>query len=451
LAGLIVEGLERSADFDLAILVDELNAQYPIEDETEWIMAEVTLGWLQGPVRDASRMLSLQPLHKRAILDALAAVVVAPSTAEAFSQQMDDLLHEAQRKQAAAARSIRERDGRELAGLPLSVKCDLLRDLVSGHDRAIADEALTLLYPLLDLDPDFAAADAVRRRQAGETLRGHLRSEVRHWARCDDSARLALLNRALSIHCSVLGMAGREPTLVPVYLEDEHLDGEWLDSCGNFDPVTGVITLNPRSSLWNDIDQIFNTVIHENTHNYQMWLAAQLTPEQMIDPRHLQATLFALNRYGYLKPSAGEHVYKRQPVERHAFLAGDEVMGLWLEEAREEGEAMLAKLANTRQQAAAAYHMHLSAALEAGSVSKIFIAIDSAQTFLDWLPGEAAVKQLQALEHHPGRTVILEAHRLVLLEELGELRRYSDPGSLKTAIARLQDDYDTTRPGPPPR
>jgi hypothetical protein len=209
--------------------------------------------------------------------------------------------------------------------------------------------------------------------------------------------------------------------------------------------------LNPRSSLWNDIDQIFNTVIHENTHNYQMWLAAQLTPEQMIDPRHLQATLFALNRYGYLKPSVGEDVYKRQPVERHAFLAGDEVMGLWLEEAREEGEAMLAKLANTRQQAAAAYRMHLSAALEAGSVSKIFIAIDSAQAFLDWLPGEAAVKQLQALEHHPGRTIILEAHRRVLLEELGELRRYSDPGSLKTAIAQLQDDYDTTQPGPPPR
>jgi hypothetical protein len=439
----ILAGLERDPGFDLSVLVEELNAQYPIEDPTDQALAELILERLQRPVWEAGVVLRLQPLHRRAILDALAAAIAAPATIGSFSDRMEALLREAQGRHDAAARTVRRHSPDDLARLPLTAKRDLLRDIVGGHVRDPGEADLALLYAAIDLEPGFAAADAAMRREARELLRDRLRHEVRQWARIDDGARLDLLNRALSIHGSALGMTGAPPALVLVPKADEQ-----TGSCGNYDFVTGAILLNPRSSLWNDIDEVFNTVIHENTHHYQMWLAAQLTPEQVMtsdDQRHLQAALFALNRRGYLQPAAGLSGYMSQPVERHAFLAGDEVMGLWLKDAREEGTAMLATLPATPHEAAPLYAARLAEVLESTSVSGIFASIDRARDFLARLPGGQAVKQLQDLEHHPGGNVILDARRRQLLEEAAEPR---DPGSLTAAIARLRSEYDERHPGP---
>ncbi|GAA3594125.1 hypothetical protein GCM10022419_091540 [Nonomuraea rosea] len=449
----ILAGLERDPGFDLGILAEELNAQYPIEDPADQALAELILERLQRPVWEAGVVLRLQPQHRRAILDALAAAIAAPAvpaapaapaTIGSFSDRMEAILQEAQGRHDAAAQTVRRHGPDDLARLPLTAKRDLLRDLVGGQVRDPGEADLALLYAAIDLEPGFAAADAEMRREARELLRDRLRHEVRQWARIDDGVRLDLLNRALSLHGSALGMTGAPPALVLVPKADEQ-----TGSCGNYDFVTGAILLNPRSSLWNDIDEVFNTVIHENTHHYQMWLAAQLTPEQVMtseDQRHLQAALFALNKRGYLQPSAGLGGYMSQPVERHAFLAGDEVMGLWLKDAREEGAAMLATLLATPHEAAPLYAARLAEVLESTSVSGIFASIDRARDFLARLPGGQAVKQLQDLEHHPGGNVILDARRRQLLEEAAEPR---DPGALTAAIARLRSEYDDRRPGPP--
>ena len=87
-------------------------------------------------------------------------------------------------------------------------------------------------------------------------------------------------------------------------------------------------------------DETINTVVHETTHAYQTHLSSTIDTMPLDDPRYLQAQMFKFNAMGYCSPpdplptnpteqqtTDRERLYKayrNQPMERHAWQAGNE-------------------------------------------------------------------------------------------------------------------------------
>ena len=102
-----------------------------------------------------------------------------------------------------------------------------------------------------------------------------------------------------------------------------------------------------------DFDDSLDTIIHENTHNYQHKLVARLEAGEIrpTDPEYNQAVLFQLNFAGYLESTdEGHEAYAKQPVEMHAWLAGGEAHRLFLDDAKLRAATIVekAKLVVTR-------------------------------------------------------------------------------------------------------
>ena len=101
---------------------------------------------------------------------------------------------------------------------------------------------------------------------------------------------------------------------------------------GGFSSTEGTIYIKDEqgSKLATDCYEVLNTILHENTHNYQFKLVQMLEAGALKKDQepgkslYDQAVLFQLNMGpgpGYL---GGEPGYKKQPTEEHAHKAGDD-------------------------------------------------------------------------------------------------------------------------------
>jgi hypothetical protein len=199
----------------------------------------------------------------------------------------------------------------------------------------------------------------------------------------------------------------------------DDITGEELYECGGYEPGTGKIKLNARAPAFLDFDETLNTIIHENTHNFQQALVAALEAgliDKDAEPeKYHQAVLFQLNMppLGYLNPEDVDRddpdgdPYERQSTERHAWAAGKQAGRLGdrfeledlreanrdadadarLSRARDEANVMLGRLAMMSQMQAMLtpgftgldiVQTDLAAALASDSPDEILDAVDAA-------------------------------------------------------------------------
>jgi hypothetical protein len=91
------------------------------------------------------------------------------------------------------------------------------------------------------------------------------------------------------------------------------------------------IKLNPSPNVMNDFEETFNTIMHENAHNYQLYLIkryrddkAQLFKDIPYTKEiEAQIQMWDENANGYVPP--GSPTYDKQPVEDHAWKFGNKM------------------------------------------------------------------------------------------------------------------------------
>ncbi|MEQ4724491.1 hypothetical protein [Nonomuraea sp. B19D2] len=362
---------------------------------------------LDEPVTRAMSAMATHPLERRAILDGMAEAVRTGNVNE-YMAWMEQLDLQGRLAGHEAARQIRERKIEELQALSLEAKRNLLRDLLSAGvniDQAERVEALSRLYPLMELDPGFEQRDQGIRLKVVNRIREELRGDMRRWHRLTDEERQSALARAAAIHAEEFSMSHRTPKIT---LSDTK-SGSGVRDYGAYDRLEGEIKVNHRHRGWSDLDQALDTAIHEDTHNYQEWLGTKLT-DQSIKPGHpdyLQASLFALNDGLAYVDGVNFPIYKSQPMERHAWLAGGEVRNLWLAEAQAEAQAVLNELRLGGLERYR-YWEQLEDAVTGKNTTSIFRDIDDAKKFLE---DERKAKEDEALrQRYIDELRIIQAH-----------------------------------------
>jgi hypothetical protein len=245
----------------------------------------------------------------------------------------------------------------EVANDPAALKAIGLEERI-GHLTALRfGEADTLkdrqgamgkIYKTMQLEKDFLKKDNDLRKRVLEQLKKDpvLVQASKDWNRPDkmemEDKRKAL-QAALAAQCRKENMDIDPVPEIVFFTEapNKVSDDEHRTLAGFFNPQDGKIYMNDRSETFDDFDGVLNTAMHENTHNYQHHLVAKLEadPPQLKpgDADYNQARLFQLNfkTPGYIKGSDGKgEEYKDQPVEMHAWKAGDEAGRVFVEDAQ---------------------------------------------------------------------------------------------------------------------
>ncbi|WP_329090409.1 hypothetical protein [Streptosporangium sp. NBC_01469] len=311
----------------------------------------LTVGKLASYSRTALR---LRPLEKRRILDLL----LSTSRSEDFITDAQEVMLEY---------AIEDMDDSWSAvemiifygtdGLSLSEKQRLIARIIAGSTTLDPDAgaALGTLYLSAGLAPDFTRHDHEIRTRVLTRLKTELMDECRRWPTLSLDQRLEALKRVRDIQCAEMGIGHQSPEILPVKDLGWSTPNGWVPCSGLFIPRENVIRMNTSYPGWDDFDEVIDTLVHENTHNYQKWLVSQLYADQPMDesdPRHLQATLFALNQgHGYLildeahlDKDLANQIYKSQPKERHAFLAGGEAKVAFRADAKKEAQSVLGQV-----------------------------------------------------------------------------------------------------------
>jgi hypothetical protein len=196
-----------------------------------------------------------------------------------------------------------------------------------------ARKAQARIYNTLELDPDFndsqdaKIADAVLELTDTKVKRRELREARKNWGTMTETARLAIVRKALLAHCKSLGLDVAPE--VETFAKSGSIFSGLTD--GYYSPGDRKIHLNTNSkaSFSQGFAETMDVVFHENSHYYQDHLVARLDPGHADpldpnDPEYAQAQLFALNSatHGYVKPDGDFDTYKKQPLEEHAHRAG---------------------------------------------------------------------------------------------------------------------------------
>jgi hypothetical protein len=276
-----------------------------------------------------------------------------PQAVEAASSLLRELNELPQVKQikkdsAANAKKAVEQvtalDRDALKDLDVEKRTQLLLNLRRGGgtgDEACR-EAMIKLHQAVPLERAFKAKDKKARQAVEDQLVASkaLQDARRDWDTLDDDERSAALGEALRLQCKTMKeLWGVEFAVPPVDLFDaagttDAETGEELCESGGFEPGTGRIKLNALAPSFGNFDQALNTIIHENTHNFQHALVQALEANRIDKDKepekYEQALLFQLNMppLGYLNPSDvdadSEHgnAYELQATERHAYKAG---------------------------------------------------------------------------------------------------------------------------------
>ncbi|MFF3444348.1 hypothetical protein [Streptosporangium sp. NPDC002721] len=251
---------------------------------------------------------------------------------------------EAPARREAAVAEVRREGKPTLAG-----RLGLLRDLLGGGPP-VSDAVHAARVRILQdtpLDPEFEKVDDPLRAQALAALVAKFSGVTRRWPGMSAQERAGVLNEAVRLHCERLGIPGRLPRLVleerPVDVGDGELS---VTELGAFVESRLTIEMNTRTPMWESFPLVIETLVHENTHNYQGWLTGELRAGRLdpADPRYLQAQLFAVNLgRGYVRtrPGGGDRLaYLNQPVERQAMKAGLEARYTFTGALQKEGRAL---------------------------------------------------------------------------------------------------------------
>jgi hypothetical protein len=217
-----------------------------------------------------------------------------------------------------------------LASLPVELQIDLLERTRAVPDCPSPDDfelAQVKLYAVIQLQPAFLEADEEARQNVISRLieqhRAVLSNAYAHWGQLPLPNKLHVIQLVASAHSEAMGF--QAPTRVRLIQTD-------ANEAANWSPDDGTLQVNERCPLLDDFEHVMDTVFHENTHNWQHQLAAELRAGAPVgergrvlrDPRlHTQARLFELNLDHDCKdPDWRERGYRVQPVERHAFHTG---------------------------------------------------------------------------------------------------------------------------------
>ncbi|MEN1679687.1 MAG: hypothetical protein AAGJ46_08840 [Planctomycetota bacterium] len=221
---------------------------------------------------------------------------------------------------------------KELKKLTPEKQRQLLEDM-HGPSAALTPEQREMqaaLYRSMELDADFKKADAKTREKYQKELQAdkELQKGMTDWNAKDAKGnplvdveqKKKLLKKVLVAQSKAYGIDVPE---IDWYDKD---DGNF----GTFSSDSNRIRLNTK--YMNDPEEMINTVIHENTHNYQFELVEQYLAGKIkkSDPRYEQARTFVVNSHwdSYAKGSSpgnprDDQAYAKQPIEMQAWDAGD--------------------------------------------------------------------------------------------------------------------------------
>ena len=277
-----------------------------------------------------------------------------PDTANAFltkiQKELNDLKAESPKRSQAAVTFVNETKPAALKELPFDRKVELLTDLRLGDASSLEERtrAMALLYENMELEESFKKTDDELRQNVLQQLKNDelVRNASRNWNGMNAEAKVKALKQALAIQCQQIGIDPPPPVKLysdPTVKVDED---KKLTCAGYYSPQERSIYLNDDSATFKgDFDDALDTIIHENTHNYQRKLVDDLVAGRLLpgDPNYQQAVLFQLNtlKPGYVNNGPG---YKEQPLERHAWLAGGEARRLFSEDAITEARVLIEEM-----------------------------------------------------------------------------------------------------------
>lgn len=254
------------------------------------------------------------------------------------SPDRSDEALEAVKNQTAAGRRrsagefIAKLEDAELKALSTQAKVALLDSLVPYPRQKQALEGMRRMYAVMEMEPGFIAHERQNLIDLSTALKADPRvmDARKDWARMSVDEKQAVLQIVLEKHSAVLGIDAPKLTTI----RQSPRMGGILNAYYN--PKNRMIAMNThgQASFGNFLEAV-NTLVHENSHHYQNMLTLQLKDGSLTeaDPRYWQARIFRANFEpgGYLEPSgsmASYHAYRNQPVEMHAFAAGNAVAQL---------------------------------------------------------------------------------------------------------------------------
>ncbi|WP_203780934.1 hypothetical protein [Paractinoplanes rishiriensis] len=300
---------------------------------------------IKGLFPEVRTFINDRPLQRAKLL-AMLMNVTDPFGAARVRQKLQELRVRAAEESGDIVTEIEGATKAELDNLEFDEKVRMLNTLRAGslyRPETRRKAAIAKLYISLPLDTTFATRDRELRDRVLARLRTELHTENRNWTKMTPAQRIAALKRVIEIQCDEMGLpAGERPALrIIPNLTSKMPDGTVAKLSGRY--VHGTRTIEVSDDSINKFDKSLETVIHENTHNYQHWLVKQLEDGTIgpNDPSYVQARLFLVNlgayHQGYTKllpPADDVAAYVGQPVERHAWKAGVEARRLFRRDAR---------------------------------------------------------------------------------------------------------------------
>jgi hypothetical protein len=268
--------------------------------------------------------------------------------------ELQQIKREGPAKAKQALSTLKGKTDEDIKLMPAQERIELLTNLKLGDSKSESDcrKAMARLYKAMVLEDDFANKDREMRTKVLTKLKTNevLLDAKRTWTEKSTQEKVEVLRTALRIQCGEMGIPENEMPEITLFSEpsvklspDKKLTLE-----GFFSPSDGKIYLNDnRDSFKEDFDDSLDTIIHENTHNYQHKLVKKLE-EGLIkegDPEYNQAILFQFNFANYLdSKDEGHEAYEKQPTEMHAWTAGREAHMLFLEDATTQATILIGKI-----------------------------------------------------------------------------------------------------------
>jgi hypothetical protein len=274
-------------------------------------------------------------------------------TAEAEQKIKEAGDNPAQLEQIHAELELTCTDERDLEKLGVEKHIELLKQAKKWAKDPLKKPLLQKLYKSIPLDAKFQEDDKKRRTQVLKAIRNDvdIQKARAQWQNLPAKDKVDALQNAIALQWTALEMKGRPPNIVVNVVKvkksepgSTNATREYVNQ-GSYNSTTHEITLNryvdedePTKDLRGALvsfDGALDTVVHETAHAYQGVLGKQVDELWLAnDPRADQARLFRLNDGAYLATEDADHeTYKKQPLERHAWLAGGEARRLFSFEA----------------------------------------------------------------------------------------------------------------------
>jgi hypothetical protein len=269
----------------------------------------------------------------------------SPSELTTLISELKQLSEKGPEEARKAMEIVTKASDDELNNMEAATRIELLTNLRRGMvaQKGVLQKARNRLYKAMELDPKFEKSDKAMREEVLNNVDQYIKKTdaKKKWPNMKDTEKEAFLQRVLEIQCTE--MKKRMPTFkMPVITtfskEQEQVKKDKLtDESGYFSGDK--IYMNDQKASFKDFADVINTVIHENTHNYQDQLVEMLEKGELEnDPRKNQAILFRLNQGDdyqnspklenykdkYKEYEEAFAAYEKQPRELHAMRAGND-------------------------------------------------------------------------------------------------------------------------------